>query len=249
MTRLGLVARKPWFGLWRLLRRSLFEGHEYNVYVPFGWRTLTPWFSTERPYWPREDARLRADATVSPDRAYFIYEFARYSLLLAGNLAECGVFRGATAGMLCRAILEGPKKKSLHLFDTFSGIPEDSLNARDHHSAGDFANTSFEYVQSRLQLYHFVEFYPGAIPEIFATVSGEHTYCFVHVDLVNYRAVLECCRWFWPKLGSGGIMLIDDYGFYPYRQSVRAAVDEFFGPLAVRPIVLHSGQAVVIKPQ
>ena len=42
-------------------------------------------------------------------------------------------------------------------------------------------------------------------------------------------------------------MLFDDYGFRPYRHAERAAVDEFFANVPEQPIVLPTGQALVLK--
>jgi hypothetical protein len=42
-------------------------------------------------------------------------------------------------------------------------------------------------------------------------------------------------------------MVFDDYGFPHYRDAARKAVDEFFADKAERPIVLGTGQCVVLK--
>jgi O-methyltransferase len=85
------------------------------------------------------------------------------------------------------------------------------------------------------------------MPGTFAEVAGVDRYSFVHVDTDIYQSVLDCCTWFYPRLATGGALVFDDYGFLPYRLAARKAVDEFFAELPERPIVLPTGQAVVLK--
>jgi hypothetical protein len=176
-----------------------------------------------------------------------LYHFCRYSLNLEGDVAECGVYRGTTAELLCQVISERPHSRRLYLFDTFRGMPESVIAQQDCHTPAAFADTSLDLVKERLQQFPFVAFCPGVIPEVFQHVSSVQVFSFVHVDVANYRTVLECCDWFWPRLCLGGSILLDDYGFYAYRHSVRAAVDEFFSNRQEIPIALHTGQALVIK--
>jgi len=128
-------------------------------------------------------------------------------------------------------------------------MPDLSLPERDYHSPGDFSDTSLDSVKWRLKDFSFVEFHPGMMPQTFDEVVAVPAFSFVHVDVDIYPAVLECCNWFWPRLCPGGVIVFDDYGFYPYRYAARAAVDDFFSDLEEDPlIVLPTGQAVAIKP-
>ena len=250
MSPTGKILRKLWFAFWRFITRYLYERREYTVYLPFGYRVFTPWFWKELVLGisKLDQGSLSGRQVVSPDRAYVLYYFCKHSLNLPGDMAECGVYRGTTAYLLSLAMSERPHDKKLHLFDTFAGMPDVAILHRDSHSSGDFADTSLAFVKERLQRFPFVEYHAGMIPETFKEVSSVQVYSFVHIDVVNYTTALECCKWFWPQLCSGGSIVFDDYGFYAYRHSVRAAVDEFFADCQEAPLALHSGQAVVIKP-
>jgi hypothetical protein len=126
-------------------------------------------------------------------------------------------------------------------------MPDTSVPERDYHSSGDFSDTSLNRVQRRLQGFPFLAFHPGLMPQTFDEVAAVPTYSFVHVDVDIYPSVLECCKWFWPRLCPGGMIVFDDYGFYPYRYAARVAVDEFFASSVESLIVLPTGQAVAIK--
>jgi O-methyltransferase len=66
------------------------------------------------------------------------------------------------------------------------------------------------------------------------------------VDVDIYRSVLDCCRFFYPRLVTGGAIVFDDYG----RNScpgAKAAVDEFFADTPEQPVYVATGQAFVVK--
>ncbi|MDQ2913480.1 MAG: TylF/MycF family methyltransferase [Chloroflexota bacterium] len=185
---------------------------------------------------------------VDAERCYTIYQIGRYALTRTGEFAECGTFRGGTAHLIAAMIQRlATTRPRLHLFDTFAGMPATSLPHRDHHRPGDFSDTSLGQVQERLRDYDFVDFHPGLIPATFSEVSSAGPIAFVHVDVDIYPSVLACCEWFWPRLAEGGVMVFDDYGFPVYRNAARAAIDDYFGSRSIQPIVLSTGQALVIR--
>jgi hypothetical protein len=67
-----------------------------------------------------------------------------------------------------------------------------------------------------------------------------------HIDVDLYQSTLDCCEYFYPRLVPGGILLFDEYGFAAARGE-KDAVDQFFADKRESPIVLLSGQAVVVK--
>lgn len=49
---------------------------------------------------------------------------ARHCLKVAGDFAECGVWRGFSFGVLADYLDWGSVPKTLYLYDTFEGVPE-----------------------------------------------------------------------------------------------------------------------------
>ena len=86
------------------------------------------------------------------------------------------------------------------------------------------------------------------MPASFENVAEINDWAFVHVDVDIFPSMLECCRWFWPRMRPGGIMVFDDYGYFVYRNAARAAIDEYFDGQSLRPIALPTAQAMIIKP-
>ncbi len=64
--------------------------------------------------------KTQRKSLVTFNEAYIVYCLARAQASMAGELAEVGVYEGSTARILCE--LKGDR--SLHLFDTFAGLPE-----------------------------------------------------------------------------------------------------------------------------
>ncbi len=183
---------------------------------------------------------------VSPDRCYVLYSLAQQALGLAGDFWECGVYKGGTAAMLAEIIasMAPLENKHLHLFDTFSGMPDTDPD-KDLHRLGDFADTSVEGVRSLVGHDEIVRYHQGFIPDTFKDLKYSKI-SFAHVDVDIYQSVLDCCKFIFPRLTFGGFMVFDDYGF-PSCPGARAAVDEYFFETNTYPLVLPTGQAVIFK--
>lgn len=199
----------------------------------------------------RLDSRFRSaheeieDLTlVDCDTAYVLYQAVSSSIDLVGDVAEVGVYRGGTARLIARA-LEG-SGKTLHLFDTFSGMPEVDSQV-DYHRKDDFADTSVEAVERVLQGLGKYRLHPGCFPESAAGLSST-VFCFAHIDVDIYRSVIDACRFFWPRLAAGGAILFDDYGHVSCR-GAKKAVDEFFASSRCLRFYIPTGQYIAVKTQ
>ena len=252
LSALAKLMRKPWYKLWQLIDRCFYRGQCYSILVPFGYRTLTPWHGGDSdPDFAEASGSVRSSGpmTVTIDRCYFLFKMVQQQCILQGDLAECGVYVGSTAQYIAWALERySPSTRRLHLFDTFCGMPKTSVPSRDYHSPEDFSDTSLDLVRRRLAEYApFCTFHPGSMPDTFAKVRPTSTFSLVHVDVDIYPSVLACCEWFWPRMIRGGVMIFDDYGFYPYRYSAKASVDDYFSSRWEKPILLPTGQAMAIK--
>lgn len=232
-------------GIYRLPdRRSTSQDiPDKQFYAPLfspwkGYGDFPAYYSVARPY-----------TLVSPDRCHILLAVARQASSLPGAWIECGVFRGGTAMLLAKLLNELGRNAPLHLFDTFAGMPETDARV-DLHEKGDFSDTSVEGVRAGIRAVagpaaERVVFHPGVMPETFQGCAIDRV-ALAHVDVDIYRSVLDCCEFIYPRLVDGGILLFDDYGF-PACPGARRAVDEFFVDRRENPIVLPTGQALVVK--
>ena len=179
---------------------------------------------------------------LDPTRCYMIYQAMMRAGRIPGDVAEVGVYRGGSARLLGRTI-DG-SGKTLHLFDTFGGMPETDAR-HDTHKAGDFADTSVGGVRRVLAGVSNVEFHAGFFP---ATARGleDRRFCLAHIDVDIYRSITDACEFFFPRLDVGGIMLFDDYGS-PSCPGVAKAVDAYFAQQNEPTFYLPTGQCMVIK--
>lgn len=138
-----------------------------------------------------------------------------------GAIAEIGVYKGASA----YALAETFRNRTLHLFDTFEGMPEGDPTI-DHHKKGDFANTSIEAVKTKLHKFSNVLYYKGLFPASGDPVKNT-LFAFVNIDVDLYTSTRDCFNFFFPRLIAGGIISVyDDYNF-PNCKGATKAVDEF----------------------
>ncbi len=137
---------------------------------------------------------------------------------VAGDLAELGVCRGGVARLLATACPD----RTVHLFDTFAGIPETRDPSIDWHRPGEFAAGIAEVRESLADLPN-VTFHPGLFPK---TAAGER-FALVHLDADLYASTRDGLEWFWPRLSVSGAIVLDDYN-WKFCRGVSLAVTQFF---------------------
>ena len=153
-------------------------------------------------------------------KCFYLYSLVKSVQDKEGEIAEVGVYRGGTGKLIAKA-----SPKPVHLFDTFTGLPEATAKV-DRLVRGELANTSVEEVRMFLADCPNVVIYPGMFPATGGPVADKK-FCFVHIDTDNYRSIAECLKFFYPRMVLGGVMVIDDYEWFDC-PGVKKAIDEFF---------------------
>jgi O-methyltransferase len=184
---------------------------------------------------------IRPFTVVDAPRCYVLHTLARQARHVAGEYWECGVYHGGTALLLAKVAAED--QRPLRLFDTFAGMPAPDP-VRDWHAAGDFSDTSAARVRQLVD-YERAVLHEGAIPASFQGLESQ-VIALAHIDVDLHRSVLDCCSFIYPRVAAGGFMVFDDYG-WPTCVGARLAVDEFFADKPEVPLVLATGQALVIR--
>jgi O-methyltransferase len=141
---------------------------------------------------------------------------------VGGDVAEVGVYQGGSAEELVKCF----PGRLIHLFDTFTGIPDTVTEFDGTYKPGDHNETSYELVKKRFEKYDNVRIHPGVFPQTAESLNGEK-FCFVNIDVDIYQSMKDCWEFFYPRLSGGGIFYIeDDYGS-PSTPGVKKATDEF----------------------
>lgn len=163
------------------------------------------------------------DTIVCRERTFTLWSLARHYNVARPDapIAEVGVYKGGTAQTLCHAA----PNAAVHLFDTFTGLPEETPGV-DIHKAGQFADTDLAKVKRRLSPYTNALFHVGIFPDDTAgDVEGER-FSLVHLDVDQYASNLACLRWFWPRMIDGGAIVVDDYE-WEHCPGIRKSIEEF----------------------
>ena len=198
---------------------------------------------TDGQFWKLYSGGLRDGRLVQPMEDFFnLYQLTRSTLKLPGDVAELGVYRGGSARLI--ASLKG--NKTLHLFDTFTGMPE-VRTGLDRHHAGDFADTSLESVQQYLSGFTGVVYYKGFFPDSArALAAGPTRFSLVHLDVDIYDSTKAGLEFFYPRMTKGGVIVSHDYRSLMC-PGVKKAFDEFFPDKPEPVIELWKTQCMVIK--
>ena len=136
----------------------------------------------------------------------------------AGDVVECGVWKGASACTLSRlCALTG---RRLKVCDSFAGLPDDGgqlhtglhTGVYGYYEKGMFAGLRHE-VESNLRAHGVIEvcdFVEGYFNESLATLRDPVAFAFLDVDLES--SMRDCLRHLWPLLVEGGYVYSDDAG-------------------------------------
>ncbi len=182
---------------------------------------------------------------------------------VAGDIVECGVWRGGSVMAAAMTLIEQRQTDRLvHLYDTFAGMtastdidtrcedgtPASSLltgsEAEEYLSVADLSTVKENlrttgYPESRLT-YHV-----GPV-ECTASVNPPATISYLRLDMDLYEPTLHALQTFYPLLQTGGILIVDDYGWW---EGARAATNEYFTSIGQHPFMARLAETrVIVKP-
>lgn len=216
------IARALTFGLQNALQMRLLSGHKDP-------RTLSS----------LRHAIRGTRSLLSADEAFILHEIAAAQTTLPGDFAEFGVYEGASAALLCSV----KNDRTLHLFDTFEGLPESVRSGESGvFHKGQFIGT-LPHVKRKLTGCRNVRFHPGLFPGSTSDLE-DLRFSFVHLDVDLHDATLAGLDYFYPRLVPGGIILTHDFSIIP---GVAQAFRTFFADRPERIIEFPTTQAMIIR--
>jgi O-methyltransferase len=181
-------------------------------------------------------------------RVYIACWAAEKAKSLPGDFVECGVNRGG----LSRAVMHyinfvELKHKKFFLLDTFCGIPEKYIAQASEANLSDYQEC-YASVRETFKSFSNVEIIRGIVPETLTKVTSSKI-CYLSIDMNSAEPEIEAIEYFWEKLVSGAVVILDDYGFDKksyYRQ--KEAFDYFSLSKNVPILLLPTGQGLIFKP-
>jgi hypothetical protein len=191
--------------------------------------------------------RVRRDTLTSAERIAAVSDATGYLVDagVEGAIVECGVWRGGSMMAVALTLLErGIDDRDLYLFDTFSGMTEPTAEDtsspydgysphrrwRRHRALGrEWAGVPSDVVRERVEStgypperIHLVE---GMVEDTLPERAPERI-ALLRLDTDWYASTKHELVELYPRLASGGVLIVDDYGHY---EGARRAVDEYFG--------------------
>jgi hypothetical protein len=207
--------------------------------------------------------KYRAFTGAPPARMYALVNAINYvdANALPGDLVECGVFRGANPMLSLELRRSRPLQRLFYLYDTFAGmtaptihdIRQDGNDAASLLNSGDTGTLALctiddvktNFASNGLSTENAV-FVKGPVEETLRIHKNiPERIAVLRLDTDFYESTKVELEVLYPRLVSGGVLIIDDYGSW---QGARRAVDEYFGARAPLLTAVDSECRVAIKP-
>ena len=179
---------------------------------------------------------------------------------LPGDFVECGVSTGILSLAICKYIDFNNTDKHFYLFDTFEGIPVEQGASQEEKAHIQMLNdktfeSCYSITKKNFAPYKNAVLVKGRVPDTLDTVKIDQV-GYLHIDMNVAKPERDALEFFWPKMVSGGIILMDDYGLTGYEAQHAGANDfveklnatEAYRENKVMILALPTGQGLIIKP-
>ena len=178
-------------------------------------------------------------------RMYALFQAIENSRNLEGDYVECGVWRGGNI-LLYKLLADYYNlKKTIYAFDTFEGMtaPENiDVNYQGHTAQKSMGEASKNEKEMNIHCYSSIDmvkknilkhsnlnnikFIKGPVEETLLNEKNlPNKISVLRLDTDFYSSTKIELEILYPKLISGGVLIIDDYGYW---RGARKAVDEYF---------------------
>ncbi len=183
---------------------------------------------------------------TSPERIYGLILAVRYIVAhkVAGDIVECGVWKGGSMMAVAKELLAlNAVDRELHLFDTFAGMTAATAKDRSRFEAKsgeesfkelraadgtcNWCYSSVEETRRNMATVGYPEnrihFIKGPVEETIPA-NAPAQIALLRLDTDFYESTRHEMIHLFPRLRSGGVLVLDDYGHW---EGQRLAVDEY----------------------
>lgn len=204
------------------------------------------WFLEGLPSISRASAlfQVKRATMTTPARCKHLWDICNQALDegVVGDFVECGVWRGGSAGLMGLVLKSRGETRTLHLFDSFEGLPEptieDGAGAAEY--SGGRASGALQSVNQcragvqevqdllidQLDLEEkFIQLHIGWFQDtVPRTAPMIDSISVLRLDGDWYESTRICLEFLYPLISSGGVVILDD--FYCW-QGCAKATEEF----------------------
>ena len=183
-------------------------------------------------------------------RAYVLCWAAEKGKNLEGDFIECGVHKGSSAMTVAMYVGFEALQKTFYLLDTYHGLDERYVTDEEKSLGAPiaaFKDDYYDFVKNSFSRFQNMEIIKGSVPETLPMVKSKKV-AYLALDMNNAAPEVAAAEFFWEKLVSGAVIVLDDYGWSGYHTIQKRAADEFAARKGVRVLSLPTGQGLIIKP-
>lgn len=201
--------------------------------------------------------KVQSFTMSNPDPIYSLITATRYIVenQIEGDFVECGTWSGGCSMAIALTLMElGETSRNIWIYDTFAGMTKpgemdvtygdkvmsalpfwQENNGSD--SGSDWANISLDRVKMNLSSTNYpmekLKFIEGNVLETLNDLLPNKI-ALLRLDTDWYDSTKKEMVALYPKLSSGGVCIVDDYGAWA---GSKQAVDEFMSENLPRPLM------------
>jgi hypothetical protein len=183
---------------------------------------------------------------TSTESVYALIQAVKYVVRhgIQGDIVECGTWKGGSVMAVARTLMQLDRMdRDLWLFDTFEGMTapgttdvtlrgeaavETFQQRRSSESSSDWCMAPIDEVRRAVfstgydrERIHFVK---GRVEETIPAHAPQRI-ALLRMDTDWYESTRHEFEHLYPRLSSGGVLILDDYGYW---LGVKKAADEYF---------------------
>ena len=203
--------------------------------------------------------RVEPYTMTSIERVISLIRAVKHVTQLEGDFVECGVWQGGSMMAVALSLLNLQQSdRHLYLYDTFEGMTPPTekdlrydgvhvseLLANSDREGWIWAEAGLDVVRNNLNSTGYpsanIKYIKGRVEDTIPKTIPDKI-CLLRLDTDWYESTRHELEHLYPRLVSGGILIIDDYGHY---QGAKQAVDEFFGPRTFLHRIDYTGRMLV----
>ncbi len=194
--------------------------------------------------------KCRPYTLTSPERLVSLSRSVKYIVenQIPGDFVECGVWKGGSVmAMLLTLNHLGDQTRNCLLYDTYEGMSEPTEDDISHagqsaiqtiESEVKLTKVDLDLVQKNVSQISYpknqIEFIQGKVEDTIPDRISEQI-ALLRLDTDWYESTLHELNHLYPRLVSGGVLIIDDYGHW---MGARKATDEYISEKKI-PILLN----------
>lgn len=173
-------------------------------------------------------------------RRYILACAGYHCIQLDGDFVECGVYLGTGI----KTVMDYLGGKEFH--KTFWGYDTFDYNPVEGHKFARQEDGLYQEVLNRFSGYKQVKLVKGLLPDAFAHGIPDKI-SYLHIDLNHANSEIAVLDHLFDRVGSGGIIILDDYEWSGVYRNQKSAEDPWFDNRNYRVFPLPTGQGLVIK--